>query len=250
MKCMMRVVGVLMRDRMRGNAQHRSTRDQRHREQPNERAADESAHGDQNSRSLKQRLAAFPRGAALLCRLIGPSLCRRQSGDLFDFGLKRALSRSPLALNIGRIVRAALGAMDQEIVHLIQLRLHQDRAASPAGVVDSVAAGLEDRRGTQHTSHARSLDSHQRNLPPLSHYVPYAPPQKRRAPRTSCVVEHPHQADKCAPQSPLRGCSVREPSTVLPVLLCTSERSAKVRHDEPRDSEAYEIAHYGRATEQ
>ena len=91
---------------------------------------------------------------------------RRRAGPLASgFGL---------ALDISRIVRAASGAMDQEIVHLIQLRAHQNRAASPAGVVNSVAAGLEDWRGTQDTSHPRGLDSPQRNLPPLSHYVPYA----------------------------------------------------------------------------
>src|SRR5664279_1007393 len=81
--------------------------------------------------------------------------CRRESQATFAAGtlfLERRIERleaaSRCGLTVRRIIAAALDAVDQEIVNLSVIGVHQHRPAASAAVVHRVGAGDQDWRHT------------------------------------------------------------------------------------------------------
>lgn len=61
-------------------------------------------------------------------------------------------------VSVCRVVRSAIGTADEQSMHLPMLRVQEDGATLPAGVIDRVSARDQDWRSSQHMSDARRLD--------------------------------------------------------------------------------------------
>src|SRR3954471_4177976 len=62
------------------------------------------------------------------------------------------------SLRFGRVVRAALGAADQDAVHLMLIGMQQCGAAAAAYVIDGLVACVQDRRGVENVPGCRRDD--------------------------------------------------------------------------------------------